>query len=118
MGELKFVLTLKEESVVLDDKDYTLRELDGLQKGKYLNSMGGRLIMNEEGKVSGFKDFAGLESSLLSLCLYDSEGKTVPAAKIQSWPSSVLSKLFEAAQVLSGLNEEGQKKIEAEAKNS
>ena len=122
--ELVFQTTLKEVSVTIDDKEYVMRELDGRQKGKYLNKMGGRIVLNNKGEVSSFKDYAGLESTLLSLCLYDSENKLVPATvmdgteKEQGWPSTVLNSLFNAAQDLSGLNEEARKKQEAEAKNS
>ena len=115
---LVFVTTLKEIPVVIDGDNYVMRELDGLQKGKYLNKMGSRIILNDEGKVSGFKDYAGLETTLLALCMYSSIGEVVTAAVMNKWPSSVLGKLFEAAQDLSGLNEESRKKQETEAKNS
>lgn len=118
MADLVFVTTLKEIPVKIDDKDYILRELDGKQKGKYLNKMGSRIVLNEKGQVSSFKDYTGLESSLLSECIYDSDGKLVPASVMDTWPSTVLTKLFDVAQELSGLNEEGRKKLEAEAKNS
>lgn len=124
MADLVFETTLKEVSVVIDGKNYVLRELDGRQKGKYLNSMAGRIKLNAKGEVESFKDYAGLESTLLSRCLYDGDGKLVPASVMdgtddqQGWPSSMLSALFDAAQGLSGLNEEARKRQEAEAKNS
>jgi len=121
---LAFKTTLKEVPVAIDGNSYILRELDGRQKGKYLNKMGGRIVLNAKGEVASFKDYAGLESTLLSLCLYDSENKLVPATVMdgteeeQGWPSTMLTGLFDAAQDLSGLNEEARKKQEAEAKNS
>ena len=124
MAELVFETTLKEVPVTVDGKSYILRELDGRQKGKYLNKMGGRIVLNSKGEVSSFKDYAGLESTLLSLCLYGEDGKLVPPSIMDGtpdttgWPSTVLGKLFDAAQDLSGLNEESRKKQEAEAKNS
>lgn len=118
MAELEFNTTLKEVPIIIDGKNYTLRELDGHQKGKYLNKMGGRIVLNDQGKIASFKDFAGLESTLLELCLYDSEGKSVPASVMESWPSTVLTKLSEAAQNLSGLSEEAHKRMGVEAKNS
>jgi len=123
-NELVFETTLKEVLVTIDGVIYTMRELDGRQKGKYLNKMGGRIVLNNKGEVSSFKDYAGLESTLLELCIYDSDNKLVPAKVMdgtedkQGWPSTMLTKLFNAAQDLSGLNEEGRKKQEAEAKNS
>lgn len=117
MGKKQFELTLKTEEVVLGVKPYTIKELDGIQKGKYLNSMGSRVILNDQAKVVGFKDYGGLESSLLCLCLYDGE-ILVDKKTIESWPSTVLTSLFEIAQELSGLNEDSKKKLEDEAKNS
>lgn len=118
MVELVFETTLKEVSVTIDSKPYVLRELDGRQKGKYLNKMGSRITLNAKGEVASFKDYAGLESTLLELCLYDNEDKLVPANVMETWPSTILTRLFDAAQDLSGLNEEARKKQEAEAKNS
>ena len=117
-NELTFETTLKEVPVTIDGVAYVMRELDGRQKGKYLNKMGGRIVLNNKGEVSSFKDYAGLESTLLELCVYDSDNKLVPASVMDLWPSTMLTKLFNAAQELSGLNEEGRKKQEAEAKNS
>ena len=116
--ELVFETTLKEVPVTIDNVVYTMRELDGRQKGKYLNKMGGRIVLNDEGKVRAFKDYAGLESTLLELCLYDNDDKLVPSNIMEVWPSTVLGKLFDAAQELSGLDEESRKKQKAEAKNS
>ena len=118
MAELVFETTLKEVPVTVDGKSYILRELDGRQKGKYLNKMGSRIVLNNKGEVSSFKDYAGLESTLLELCFYDEENKLVPSAVMDTWPSTILTTLFDEAQILSGLNEEARKKQEAEAKNS
>ena len=96
MAELRFETTLKEVPVTIDSKSYVLRELDGRQKGKYLNKMGGRIVLNSKGEVSSFKDYAGLESTLLSLCLYGEDSKLVPPSIMDGtpdttgWPSNVL----------------------------
>jgi hypothetical protein len=118
MAELVFKTTLKEVPISIDGKSFVLRELDGRQKGKYLNKMGGRIVLNNKGEVSSFKDYAGLESILLEQCLYDEDEKLVPASMMEGWPSTMLTMLFDQAQILSGLNEEARKKQEAEAKNS
>jgi hypothetical protein len=115
---LEFSTTLKQVDVVIDGASYKLKELNGTLKGKYLQSMGSRVVINEQGKVAGMKSYEGLESALLCLCLFDSEDKAVPKVVIEKWPSTMLTSLFEAAQELSGLNQEGQEKLEAEAKNS
>lgn len=118
MGKFEFSLTLKTQEVTIDDKTYTIKELDGLQKGKYLNSMGSRIVLNDLGKVVGFKDYAGMETTLLALCLFNDANILVDSKTMQAWPSSVLGGLFDIAQEVSGLNEKGKKQIEEEAKNS
>ena len=115
MEVLEFTLDLEEQSVVVKRKDgvaktYTLRELTGRQKGLYLNTMSNRLSVSEDGKVTGIKNFEGLESSLLSKCLFNEENKPVTDAELQEFPARVLRKLFDAAQILSGLNSEGVEK--------
>lgn len=122
--KLEFETTLKEIEVVIDGKPYILRELDGHQKGRYLNSMKDRIKLNAKGEVQSFSDYSGLESALLSKCLYDENGVLVQASimngneKQKGWPSTMLTALFNTAQTLSGLTEEARKQQEAEAKNS
>ena len=118
MVDLVFVTTLKEVPVEIDGKSHILRELDGHQKGKYLNAMGGRITLNSKGEVASFKDYSGLESVLLSKCLYGEDGVLVATTVMDGWPSTMLSKLYNTAQELSGLTEESREGQEAEAKNS
>lgn len=115
METLEFSLELAEQSVSLKTKDgsakkYVLRELTAKQRGTYLNSMQNRIIFTD-GKVTGIKDFDGLEASLLSRCLYDESNKLVSMSDLEEFPGRVLKKLFEAAQLISGLNEEGVKQV-------
>lgn len=110
-------LALQSRMVKLDDQVYTIRELDGTARGKYLNGVSSRVIMGSGGRPIGMKDFTGLETALLKLCLYDPQGVLVPEAVMLAWPSSVLGSLFIIARDLSGLGEEAQKKLEQDAKN-
>jgi hypothetical protein len=116
--ELVFETTLKELPVTIDSKSYVLRELDGILKGKYLNTMGSRIELGPTGQIKRFKDYSGLETTLLELCLYDDENNLVKTTVMREWPSTLLTRLFEAAQELSALDEESKKKLEDEAKNS
>lgn len=117
-GKPTFSTSLRTISLTIDGKDYVMRELTGKTKGMYLNSMGKIIEVSPEGKVKGIKDFSGLECHLLKLCLFDEDDNLVSVDTMSIWPSSVLGKLFEMAQELSGLTEAGQKKLDDEAKNS
>jgi len=89
---------------------FTIKELTGKQRDEFLNDQSKRA-----GKEGGMpKNFTGVFSSLLKLCLYDPTGNLVPVAVIDSWPSELSTELFMQAVALSGLN----KKAEELEKNS
>jgi len=107
MEKLKFTLKLKEVPVDIVDIDgqekvYILQELTGAQRDIFLNEMGERLKYTG-GKAQGLTNYEGLQAGLVSLCLFDDKKEPVKKEVIQSYPASVLSSLFDAAQELSGL---------------
>jgi len=119
--ELRFSTVLKELPVFLTGKDgvekkCTLKELTGTQRAVYNASFDIKIEMDEDGKAKavpgeGFKTFS--TKQFLALCLYDEEGKLIEEPTIGDYPSTVLTKLHEAALELSGLDK---KSLEA-AKN-
>jgi hypothetical protein len=102
----KFVLTLKTETVDLGDKEYKLVELTGAQRDLYLADSSRRMKLDAAGKPVAITDMKGLQSFLVSLSLRDPEGKEVPQATIDGWPSATISGLHEIARELSGLGKE------------
>jgi len=113
MEPIKLTLKLKEIPVTLDEKAYTLKELSGEARDKYLTGMSDRVKFTD-GKMTGLKNFNGLQASLLALCLYDSDGVLVPMKDLQAFPASTLATLFDAAQELSSLGEGAQKEAKKE----
>jgi hypothetical protein len=95
----------KSLPIKISGRDYTLKEIDGTQRDAYLNDMASRMKF-EDGKPAGIKNFTGLQSKLLSMCLFDPDGKPVPQAVINKWPSSLQAALFDEARKLSGLDKE------------
>jgi hypothetical protein len=104
MEVFSFELKLKEVTVKLDGSDYIIRELTGKQRDKYLDTVAKR-VQYVNGMQAGMTSLSGLQSSLLSMCMVDEDGKNVPESTIADFPGSVTSKLFKIAQDLSGLNE-------------
>jgi len=100
---LKFTLKLKTLPVELDEKQYTLTELTGQQRDAYLNVSANRVKMDEKGKVTGIKNFDGLQTHLLSLSMRDPQGQLVLETEIKGWPSTVVEALYAESQKLSGL---------------
>jgi hypothetical protein len=82
---------------------YSVKEMTGAQRDDYLNKVTSKTTRDASGEVIGMKDYKGLYSTLLALCLYDAEGKAIPESKIQEWPDTAQKVLFDIATDLNGL---------------
>lgn len=108
--ELRVSLRRKEVPVVLEDdeggveKKWTLRELDGTERNKYLNKMTSRVKISRDGKAVGIKSFDGFQADLLKVSLFDENDEPISVEEIEGLPSSTQQTLFEKAQELSGLD--------------
>lgn len=107
--KLTFSLRLKEVPVEVEKADgvastYTLRELTGKQRDHFLQELSKRSKF-VNGRPTGQVDLEGLQSELLTMCLFDSSSLAVKVDELQNFPAHVLSTLFKAAQQLSGLDE-------------
>jgi len=108
--ELRLKLERKEMPVILEgpngEEKFTLRELSGAERNKYLNKMTNRVKMTKDGKAAGIKSFDGFQADLLKLSLFDEGDEPVSVDVIEELPSSTQQKLFDEAQKLSGLDSE------------
>jgi len=105
---LSFDLDRKEQTATIGGDDYVLRELDGKERDRYLNSLGNRMKTSPNGGQS-LKNFDGLQASLITASLFKLEGGervAVKEATVQAWPARVLTGLFNAAKELSALGDE------------
>jgi hypothetical protein len=107
---LEITLVRKEKSVKIVDKDgqprtYTLREMTGSTRDKWLNFMSNRMKSDENGgrSISRYDD---LQSTLISFCLYDDGDKLVPKETVSGWNASALNKLFDLCQKMNGLTDD------------
>lgn len=106
---MKFSVVLKEIPVVLTGEDgvekkYTLREMVGRTRDEFMNRFRDKAKFDEDGKIIGLTTFDGSQSSLLASCLYDEDDKPVAENVIQELPTTILEKLFGAAQKLSSMD--------------
>lgn len=114
-------LTTKREHipVTISDGDgketeYYLQEMDGTQRDSYISLMSKKVSVGVDGKVSGVRDFSGLQSQLIIRSLVHKEtGKFVEEKLVNSWRASLQNILFERASRLNGLD----KDAEDDAKN-
>lgn len=90
----------------------TLREMFGDDKDAWSNFMNDRAKLNSAGEAVGLKNHAGVESELITKCLYNAQGKQIPKSIISKFPASTISALFDACLSLNSLT----KKAKDEAK--
>lgn len=117
-GEMRFSLKREEIPVVLETEDGTekkavLREMSGRERDAYLNKMSSKVNFNSKGELSSIKNYDGLQASLLSMCLYDEDGKLIPIEEIQKFPTKTQATLYKEAQKMNALDS----KTEAVVKN-
>lgn len=129
MGEtLEFSLKLKTIPVILENvqgekKNYTLSEMNGEKADEWQDFTLEKMDMSPEGeqsedgsvkvkvKIGNSFSMTGMESKLLSMCLYGPDNVLVTEKEIQKFPVPVRADLFVKAQEINGLDAESKKKI-------
>lgn len=110
----RFKKTLKTLPVEIEGDDgtvelWTLRELSGTLRNKYLTAANKKVVMKNGVEV---RDFTGSCSDLLTLCLFNPAGSTVTANVIDEWPSEMQLEIFQMAVKLSGLDKKAREEEE------
>jgi len=116
-----FDLTLNEEYVTLKDAEgneasYVMVEMTGEVRDQYMNQM--RKKTKQVGDKTELVDFTGLHSDILVACMFlvtknekkEEVRKALKIGAVQKWPSRVLKALFDKAQKLSALDDDGDDK--------
>lgn len=113
---IEFNLDKEEIEVSLKTKgsatprECVLREMDGFERDKYLNSQRSKVDRDQN-----LKDFTDVQTSLVAQCLYEKGTDTlIPIQEIREFPTKTLAKLYDICMTLNGLDA----KAEAAAKNS
>lgn len=109
---LTLSLTRRRVEVDLEGEDggvatYTLREMTGTERDQYLADMSLRTKW-DKGVPKGLSNYKGIQSSLISRCLFDPNGRRVEDATIQKWPASVQTELFKQCQKMNGLGDDSE----------
>lgn len=92
-----------EFPVKVDGETYTLREASGDAAFKYRNAAIKCTKLGPDGKPASIENLADIEPLLISMCLFDSKAKPVPAVKIRSWKNRVCKSLYEKILEISEL---------------
>ena len=99
-------LELTKVPVKIAGVEYTLREASGGSATEYRDRMMGCTTLGPTGKPSKISGMAKLEIWILSRCLYDTNNNQVNQSTIESWPNSILKKLFAKLEEISELQSE------------
>ena len=97
-------VNIKDKDGVL--RSYELREANGDSACRWKNAILQRTNLGPNGKPSSFGAIADTEPIVISLCLFDKDGKNVPVGVIRQWPAKVQRALFEKAKEISELDED------------
>lgn len=117
MEKLVFAsLEVQKQPVEIAGVAYELRELTGKQRDAYLTKNGAKMKY-VKGKPAGLTTFDGVQTDLLSECLFDEKGQPVAASVMAKWPASIQDALFDAARKLSKLGTEDKADDEGDEKN-
>lgn len=93
---------------------WTLKELTGPERDRYIDDMTKRMKMAPDGKSGAISTYVGVETNLLVKSLFGPDGQPVKQSFLQALPSSVQDALYNAAVELSALNP----KAREQAKNA
>lgn len=99
-------LTWREEPFIVGGVHYTLREASGEARVKYKNAAMNSVTLGEDGKTHRIDGAANVEPLLVSLCLFDENGKNVPRNVIMGWPGRIQSAAFDRIKKISDLDNE------------
>lgn len=111
--EMKFDLSFVEIPIDISGTKYTLREASSDIASKYRKFIMDQKKSDGDGYKSGLAD---AEPLLVSMCLFDSEGKGVSVDTIKKWPERIQKALFFKARDMSSLNETGKSDEDADLK--
>lgn len=85
-------------------KEYILRCMEGFEREKYIDEFSAKVRFDAAGKPLGLKNYKGMETDLLSRCLWTPDGKRVPREWVNGLPPTVLSSLYKRAEKLCSLD--------------
>ena len=92
-------------------QEFEIREISGAQHERLLNFMNTKMdIVPSTGEVKKVKDYRGMQTHLLSMCVYrKGADKPMKEAEIAEWPPSAISQIYSAADDFNELS----KKLES-----
>ena len=107
-------ISLIEIQYTIGGVDYILKEASGDAACQYRNALFKDIQLGPEGKPSKIGNMADVEPLLVSLCLFNPEGRKIAVDSIRKWPNRIIKQLFEKVKEISDLNEESDERTQLE----
>lgn len=101
---LEFTTVCNEVPVTIDKVQYYLREATGDAASRYVNARVATMRLGK-GDVVGMGNIGDLAPLLVSLTLFDENGKNVPESVVRKWPNKVQEALYDRSLDLSHLRD-------------
>ena len=95
----------REVQVTLGGEAYFLREASGDAAVKYVNARTNSVRLDKRGGGLSVHNIGNLAPLLVSLTLFDADGKPVAESTIRAWPNTTQEALYERSLDLSGLRD-------------
>ena len=102
-------------NVTIGGQRYTLHEADGTASVEYRNAMLDATELGDDGKPRRLHGLASADPILVSRCLRDDKGQSVPVTVILGWKSQVYQRLADWVKATSGMLIEARPKNEKRA---
>lgn len=95
--EVPVTLKTKDEPT----RECVIREMDGFQRDKYLNKQKGKINKTTQ----AVEDFEDVQTSLISLCLYDkTTNELIHSDDVRKYPSKTQIELYKICMKVNGLD--------------
>jgi hypothetical protein len=105
---MEFKIDFKEVEVTLDygteKEKCKIKEFTGKSRDQYLSFISDKVVFSPTGAIEKINSADGLQSFLLSLCLYHASGKLFTKTEIEDFPAEIVDKLYAEANKICGLS--------------
>ena len=107
-------ISLAEVNFKIGDNEFILKEASGEAACAYRNAILRSTELGPDGRPSKLSNLADTEPLLVSLCLFNIDGRRISVNDVKKWPNRIVKKLFDKAKEISELGEEAPERKQLE----
>lgn len=107
-------ISLIEIPYTIGGVQYVLREASGEAACSYRNAVFRATELGPDGKPSKIGNMADVEPLLVSLCLFNDQGRRLNSNELKKWPNRIVKTLFQKVKEISELEEQPEEREQLE----